>query len=119
MSGVSQGQVYSRSHEGIPETAPGDFPAGQGRFGEIFAMAGTLSEHLSRLGTTRYIDPTKQAFAALRENNCAGPIHMLNLVRLRAQASYPDGRQATGAEAYAAYGRDSVPVFTRLGGRIV
>ena len=44
---------------------------------------------------------------------------MLNLVRLRAQARYPDGRQATGAEAYAAYGRDSAPVFARLGGRIV
>jgi uncharacterized protein (DUF1330 family) len=68
---------------------------------------------------TGYIDPTKQVFAAFRENNRAGPIHMLNLVRLRAQASYPDGRQATGAEAYAAYGRDSAPVFTRLGGRIV
>lgn len=30
------------------------------------------------------------------------------------------GRPAgTGAEAYAAYGRDSAPVFARLGGRIV
>ena len=48
-----------------------------------------------------------------------GPIHMLNLVRLRAQAAYPDGRKATGAEAYAAYGRESGPVFERLGGRIV
>ena len=44
---------------------------------------------------------------------------MLNLVRLRAQAAYPDGREATGAEAYAAYGRESGPVFERLGGRIV
>ena len=44
---------------------------------------------------------------------------MLNLVRLRAQAAYPDGRKATGAEAYAAYGRESGPVFERLGGRIV
>ena len=48
-----------------------------------------------------------------------GPIHMLNLVRLRAEAAYPDGRKATGAEAYAAYGRESGPVFERLGGRIV
>ena len=44
---------------------------------------------------------------------------MLNLVRLRERASYPDGREATGAEAYAAYGRESRPVFTRLGGSIV
>lgn len=68
---------------------------------------------------TGHIDPTKEVFAQFRENNRAGPIHMLNLVRLRPQAAYPDGRQATGAEAYAAYGRDSGPVFTRLGGKVV
>jgi uncharacterized protein (DUF1330 family) len=66
-----------------------------------------------------HIDPTRQAFAAFRENDREGPIHMLNLVRLHAQARYPDGRQATGAEAYAAYGRESRPVFSRVGGRIV
>lgn len=68
---------------------------------------------------TGHIDPTKEVFAAFRENDRAGPIHMLNLVRLRKFADYPDGREATGAEAYAAYGRESRPVFTRLGGRIV
>lgn len=67
---------------------------------------------------TGYIDPTKQTFAAFRENDRPGPIHMLNLVRLRAEAVYPDGRRTTGAEAYAAYGRESGPVFARLGGRI-
>ena len=68
---------------------------------------------------TGNIDPTKQDFAFFRENNRVGPIHMLNLVRLRALAGYPGGRQATGAEAYAAYGRESAAVFARLGGRIV
>jgi len=66
-----------------------------------------------------YVDPTKESFTRFRAANRAGPIHMLNLIRLHAQARYPDGRQATGAEAYAAYGRDSRSVFTRLGGRIV
>lgn len=66
-----------------------------------------------------YVDPTKDVFAAFRADSRPGPIHMLNLVRFREQASYPDGRRATGAEAYAAYGRESRPVFTRLGGRIV
>jgi uncharacterized protein (DUF1330 family) len=66
-----------------------------------------------------HIDPTKQAFAEFRANDRQGPIHMLNLVRLHAQARYPDLRQVTGAEAYAAYGRESRPVFTRLGGKIV
>ena len=68
---------------------------------------------------TGHIDPTKEVFAQFRGNNRPGSIHMLNLVRLHAQAQYPDGRQATGAEAYASYGRESGPVFTRLGGRIV
>ena len=68
---------------------------------------------------TVYIDPTKETFAAFREKDREGPIHMLNLVRLRAQAAYPDGHTATGAEAYAAYGRESLPVFARLGGKIV
>lgn len=66
-----------------------------------------------------FIDPTKETFGAFRANDRAGPIHMLNLVRLRASARYPDGRASTGAEAYAAYGRESAPVFARLGGRIV
>ena len=68
---------------------------------------------------TGYVDPTRQAFANFRERDREGPIHMLNLVRLHAQARYPDGRNATGAAAYAAYGRESSPVLARLGGRIV
>lgn len=65
-----------------------------------------------------YIDPTKESFAAFRAVPRNGPIHMLNLVRLRAVAAYPDGRKATGAQAYDAYGRESEPVFLKLGGRI-
>jgi uncharacterized protein (DUF1330 family) len=68
---------------------------------------------------TGHIDPTKEVFAEFRDNDREGPIHMLNLVRLLDRAVYPDGRQASGAEAYAAYGRDSGPVFTRLGGKII
>ena len=68
---------------------------------------------------TGYVDPTKETFAAFRLNDRPGPIHMLNLVRLRERAAYPDGREATGAEAYAAYGRESGPVFSALGGSIV
>lgn len=66
-----------------------------------------------------FVDPTRETFAAFRANDRPGPIHMLNLVRFRDRAVYEDGRDATGAEAYAAYGRESGPVFSRLGGRIV
>jgi uncharacterized protein (DUF1330 family) len=68
---------------------------------------------------TGYIDPTKETFAAFRADDRPGPIHMLNLVRLRARAAYADCREATGAEAYDAYGRESLPLFSRLGGSIV
>ena len=54
---------------------------------------------------TGHIDPTKDVFARFRDNNRNGPIQMLNLVRLRDSAAYPDGRDVSGAEAYAAYGR--------------
>jgi uncharacterized protein (DUF1330 family) len=66
-----------------------------------------------------HVDPTKETFARFRENDREGPIHMLNLVRLKPRAAYPDGREATGAEAYAAYGRESLPVFSRLGGKVI
>jgi uncharacterized protein (DUF1330 family) len=68
---------------------------------------------------TVFIDPTKETFAAFRENARPGPVHMLNLIRLHARAVYPDGRFATGRKAYATYSRDSAAVFARLGGRIV
>jgi len=68
---------------------------------------------------TGHIDPTKEVFAAFRANDRPGPIQMLNLVRLHAQAKYPDGRKATGWVAYESYGRESGPVFERLGGRII
>jgi uncharacterized protein (DUF1330 family) len=66
-----------------------------------------------------FIDPTKETFAGFRADDRPGAIPMLTLVRLRERAAYPDGREATGAEAYAAYGRESGPVFARLGGSIV
>ncbi len=62
---------------------------------------------------------SKEDFATLRADTSGEAIDMLNLIRLRPQAAYGDGRPASGAEAYAAYGRISQPVFARLGGRIV
>lgn len=66
-----------------------------------------------------HVDPLREVFAAFKADARPGPIQMLNLVRFRKQAAYPDGRVATGSQAYAAYGRESFPVFSRLGGRII
>ena len=63
-----------------------------------------------------YVDPTKESFGLFKALPTDQPIHMLNLVRLRSEATYPDARKASGLEAYRAYARDSGPVFVRLGG---
>jgi uncharacterized protein (DUF1330 family) len=64
-----------------------------------------------------FVDPTKQSFGLFKDLRVDQPIHMLNLVRLHDAAAYPDGRRASGLEAYRAYARESGPVFTRLGGK--
>ncbi len=64
-----------------------------------------------------HIDPTREQFAAFQAIGRSGPLQMLNLVRFRDEAAYPDGKQATGQEAYRAYAKASGPVFARVGGR--
>lgn len=44
---------------------------------------------------------------------------MLNLISLHDKAHYADGRKATGAEAYAAYGQESGSIFADVGGSIL
>ena len=68
------------------------------------------------------IDPERSQFDAFKALPRDQPIHMLNLVRVRELAAYPDGhpnagKGMSGREAYRAYGRDSGPVFQRVGGR--
>jgi len=67
---------------------------------------------------TEHVDPTKEQFAQFERLRREGPIHMVNLVRLRDRARYEDGREATGEEAYGAYARESGEVFRRVGGRL-
>ena len=68
---------------------------------------------------TGFVDPTRESFQLFKDLPRDQPVHMLNLVRLHAEAVYPDGRRTSGLDAYRAYGRESGPVFQRLGGRQV
>lgn len=70
------------------------------------------------------IDPTRPQFEAFKALPRDTPIHMLNLIRLKARAAYPPGhpnagKGMTGLDAYREYGRTSGPIFRKLGGRIV
>ena len=74
--------------------------------------------------TDSHIDPERAQFDAFKDLPRDHPIEMLNLVRFRERAAYPDdhplaGQGLTGAQAYANYGRDSGPVIARLGGSIL
>jgi len=71
---------------------------------------------------TGHVDPTRERFGQFRGLSSPGPIQMLNLLRFRERAAYPEGHpQAaqglSGAEAYRLYGREAAPVLQRVGGR--
>ena len=73
---------------------------------------------------TGSIDPSRAQFDAFKALPRDTPIHMLNLIRLRERADYPEGHPnhgagMTGAEAYRAYGAALAPFLSRLGGRQV
>ena len=57
-----------------------------------------------------------QSFRSLEDNR---PLHMLNLVQLKKQVTYPNGELVTGKEAYQRYGDESEIIFIKLGGSIV
>ncbi len=72
----------------------------------------------------RFVDPSRENFDAFKALPRDTPIHMLNLLRFRDQAAYPEGhanagKGLSGREAYAEYGRTSGAVFTRVGGSVV
>jgi uncharacterized protein (DUF1330 family) len=66
-----------------------------------------------------YIDPERDQFKKFKDLPRDKPIMMLNLLRFRDKAAYEDDRELSGAEAYTAYGRESGPVFRRVGGKII
>lgn len=62
-------------------------------------------------------DPKR--IAALQEPGPPGPIVMVNLLKFRERAQYPDGRDAhlSGREAYMRYGEAVTKLLPRFGGR--
>jgi uncharacterized protein (DUF1330 family) len=70
------------------------------------------------------IDPLRAQFEAFKALPRDEPIQMLNLIRLREKAAYPEGhpdhgKVLSGLDAYRAYGRTSGPIFRKVGGRQV
>ncbi|UTW56889.1 DUF1330 domain-containing protein [Kordiimonas sp. SCSIO 12610] len=73
---------------------------------------------------TGYVDPTREAFELFKNLPRDVPVNMINFLRFRKHARYEDGHELagnnlSGAEAYANYGRESGPIFQRVGGKII
>ncbi|MBO6608203.1 DUF1330 domain-containing protein [Altererythrobacter sp.] len=71
-----------------------------------------------------YIDPSPANFQAFKDLPRDQPIQMLNLLRYRDLAEYPEehehhGNGWSGRRAYQEYGKTSGPIFSRVGGSIV
>lgn len=71
-----------------------------------------------------YIDPSPENFQAFKDLPRDEPIHMLNLLRYRDHAEYPEGHEHhgngwSGRRAYEEYGKTSGPIFSGVGGKIV
>jgi uncharacterized protein (DUF1330 family) len=68
------------------------------------------------------IHPHREALTELTRLPDTGPVVMLNMLRFRAQAEYPDGSEyapCSGREAYRRYTKEAARYFEPLGGRLV
>ena len=69
-----------------------------------------------------YVDPSPENFAAFKALPRDTPIHMLNLIRYKDLADYPEGhpnhgKGLSGREAYREYGRAIAPILARVGAK--
>lgn len=67
--------------------------------------------------------PTKEQMAGFFENDHGKPISMVNLLKFKDQADYPEDHEfhdkgMTGAEAYAIYGAAVTELVISLGGKM-
>ena len=65
--------------------------------------------------------PTQSRVEELMADSSGGPVVMLNLLKFRTKAAYPDGRASdlTGRQAYDLYGAPMKKVIENGGGRVL
>ncbi|MEL7099541.1 MAG: DUF1330 domain-containing protein [Pseudomonadota bacterium] len=72
---------------------------------------------------TNYINPTKEQIEKFNALDLKEPILMLNMLKFRELADYPEGspwagKGLTGAEAYAEYGKLIAPMLEKIGAKM-
>lgn len=67
---------------------------------------------------TNSVYPNEAQMQGFSEAGPEGPIYMVNLLKFKEKAEYPDGRESnlTGAQAYGIYGEAVSKLLTEFGG---
>ena len=67
------------------------------------------------------LQPTGDQVRAFRDRQTGEPIAMLNLLKFKDKAAYPDGRETklTGREAYGLYGKAFAEIMEPLGVKVL
>lgn len=99
--GVSKPALFKRSSHVV---SLGPFAPGAKCLG-----AGGASR-LEQRDAMTYIEPTEEQMAAFARSGVEGPIHMLNLLKLK---------PAGGAASYAKYAKHTAPCLEKVGGKVV
>jgi uncharacterized protein (DUF1330 family) len=65
------------------------------------------------------LTPTEEQIKELAEGGHDKPIYMVNLLKFKKKAEYPDGRETdlTGQEAYGIYGKEVAAHLAKVGGK--
>lgn len=65
--------------------------------------------------------PNEEQMRGFTEGDVDTPIYMLNLLKFKKRAEYGDGREtdATGAEAYGIYAKETAGHVEKVGGRMI
>lgn len=81
----------------------------------------TRDEKGERMKVENKLNPSEAQLQGFSEPLADGPISMVNLLKFRDRAEYPDGRETelSGAEAYGLYGAEVARIVNSLGGAII
>ena len=66
-----------------------------------------------------FVEPSSEQLESFRALPANVPIFMLNQIRFRERADYPDGRKISGAAAYGQYATETAPLLQGVGGTVV
>lgn len=81
----------------------------------------TTTQEYTAVKVQNALEPNDEQMAGFAAPDDGKAIYMVNLLKYRAKAQYPDGRDSelSGAEAYARYGAGVVDCLAMVGGSVV